>query len=179
MLIVVVHNHFTMNRRKFLALVTAGAGLGGGGYLGWNWYNTPTIPSGMDVETLHVERDVSANNFSRDGESLAWEEEYHTVIEDRETADRELESIDSVTKFIEDTNFEESYIVVVQNGMQSDPDLELDTINRVENGINIEVSIDAPRVGGDDLINHSLLIRITDSEDGLPETITVDIEGYV
>ena len=44
-----------MNRRKFLDLVTAGAGLGGG-YLGWNWYNSPTIPSGMDVETLHIER---------------------------------------------------------------------------------------------------------------------------
>ncbi|ELY32593.1 hypothetical protein C500_03679 [Natrialba magadii ATCC 43099] len=133
----------------------------------------------MAVETVHVERDVLAANASRDGEPLAWKEEYHTIIEDPETADSELADIGSVTEFIDNTTFDDSYIVIVQNGMQSDPDLVLDAISRLENGLNIEISIDAPRMGGDDLITHSLLIRITDLEDGVPETITVDIEGYV
>ncbi|ELY42351.1 hypothetical protein C495_15142 [Natronorubrum sulfidifaciens JCM 14089] len=134
----------------------------------------------MNIETLHVERDVSANNFSREGESLAWKEEYHTVIEDVDTADRELEDIGSVTKFIDETNFNDSYMVIVQNGVQSEPDLVLDTIKRIENGLKIEISIDYPWFGvNDDLITHSLLIRITDSKDGVPETVTVDIEGYV
>lgn len=167
-----------MNRRTFLATTGSGFGLAGG-YLGWRWYRSSPSPAELDVETLYVDRDVSTTDFSREGESMSYGEEYHTVVDDSATAERELDDAESVTEFVSDTDFDESYLVVVQNGMQSEPDLVLDSVRRTDNGITIDVSIDAPRAVDDDLSIHSLLIRVADAGDGLPETVAVDIDGYV
>lgn len=168
-----------MHRRTYLSTAGAGIGVVGGGYLGWSQYLSRSAPTELTVETLYVDRDVSSTSFSRDGKSLAWKEEYHTVIADVDTAESELADIDSLTAFVDDTDFDESYLVVVQNGMQSEPELVLDTIERRADGIEIELSIDAPRGVDDDLVIHSLLIRVTDTRDGVPETVAVDIDGYV
>lgn len=167
-----------MQRRTFLAL--GGVGLGATSvYAGWTVFSSPTIPDGMEVETLYVEGDVSAEHFSRDHGHMDSGEEYATIIETEETADREMSGDESVTEFIADTDFSASYLVVVQNAMQSMPDLELDSIHRRDEGLRIDVSIDAPWSGvDDDLITHSLLIRITDDESGAPDTVDVNIDGY-
>lgn len=173
-------NVSTMIRRE---LITAGAGVGFAGiagYVGWNWYNGPSIPDGLTIETLYLKRDVFTPDSSRDSESLAAREQYHTIVEDEETATRELQDLDAVTDFIEKTDFDDSYIVVVQNGMQSEPDLELDVIERIEDGLRLEFSIDAPLSGvDDDLVTHSFVIRVSDEREEAPETIDVTIEGYV
>jgi hypothetical protein len=63
--------------------------------------------------------------------------------------------------------------------MQSEMELVLDAISRREDGLYLDISIDSPRSGPDDLLVHSLLVRVTDEGGGVPEDVSVDIEGYV
>jgi len=168
----------SMNRRRFLAL--GGVGIGaGGGYIGWRWYSSPSIPDGMRVESQHFEKDIVSENSSRDTEFLEWQEEYRTVLSEREAVNREIIDDVSITPFLDDTDFEDSYLIVVQNGMQSEMELVLDAISRRRYGLHLDVSIESPRSGPDDLLTHSLLIRVTDKDEGVPEKVSVDIEGYV
>lgn len=165
-----------MDRRSLLAV---GGLLTAGGYLGWNWYRSPTIPDGMNVETLYRERNVRAETPHQGG-SLAWKEDDHVLLSDVESATDKLVTDGSVGEFVDETDFDESYLLLVQNGMQSEPDLELSAIKRTDGGLHLEISIYAPWFGvADDLVTHSLLLRITDRDGGVPETITVDISGYI
>lgn len=167
-----------MNRRRFLAF--AGLGIGtAGGYIGWRWYHSPSIPDGMRVKTKHLEMDVLTDNSSRDSRSLGWREEYQTVINSEKHANKETIDYNTVTSFLNNTDFDESYLIIVQNGMQSEMELVLNAISRQEDGIHIDISIDSPRSGTDDLLTHSLLIRITDKDEEIPENVSVDIKGYV
>ena len=160
-----------MNRRKFLAV--GGLGLGTGGYLAWNRFQSPSIPDGMTVETLYLERNVFDPR-----DVFALREESYTLIADEETAASEFDDVEQVSAFSDETDFDESSILVVQNGMRSEDDLELDAIERTEDGIQVAVSIDQPLIPDhDDLITHSLLIRITD-EKTVPDPIDVSIAGY-
>jgi hypothetical protein len=166
-----------MNRRNFLAL--GGVGIGAaGGYVGWRWYS-PSRPDGIETETEHFERDVLSENSSRESEFLEWKEEYRTTVPDRDAARSELIDHDSVTSFLNNTDFEESYLIVVQNGMQSEMELLLDGVSREEDGLHLSVTINSPQGGPDDLLTHSLLIRVIDEHKGVPEGVSVDIEGYV
>ncbi|QCC57179.1 hypothetical protein DVR14_00065 (plasmid) [Natrinema thermotolerans] len=134
----------------------------------------------MSVKTLYSERDILTQQSTRESESLAAREEFHTLIETQDVASREFISTNSVADFITATDFSESYLVLIQNGMQSQPDLVLDSIRRLEDGLQFDVTIDAPIFGvDDDLITHSLLVRITDRQENIPEVIEVDINGYV
>ncbi len=166
-----------MNRRNFLAL--GGLGIGAaGGYFGWRWYS-PSRPDGMEVETQHFERDVLSENSSRESDFLEWKEEYQTTVTDRDAARRELIDSDPVTSFLNNTDFDESYLLVVQNGMQSEMELVLDGVSRQGDTLHLNVTITSPQGGPDDLLIHSLLIRVIDEERGVPEDVSVDIEGYV
>lgn len=166
-----------MNRRNFLAL--GGLGIGAaGGYFGWRWYS-PSRPDGMEVETQHFERDVLSENSSRESDFLEWKEEYQTTVTDRDAARRELIDSDPVTSFLNNTDFDESYLLVVQNGMQSEMELVLDGVSRQGDTLHLNVTIISPQGGPDDLLIHSLLIRVIDEERGVPEDVSVDIEGYV
>ncbi|WP_255190798.1 hypothetical protein [Natronobeatus ordinarius] len=158
-----------MDRRKFLAV--GGLGLGAG--YAWNRSRSPSIPSGMTVDTLYYEGNVFD---ARD--VFGSREESHTIITNKETAATEFRDVGQVSDFIKETNFEESYILVAQNGMRSEDDLELNSIERIENGLQVAISIDKPLLPDhDDLITHSLLIRISD-EKSLPDSIDVRIDGY-
>lgn len=167
-----------MNRRRFLTVAGLGVGTAGG-YVGWRWYRSPSVPDGMRVETKHLERDVLTKRSSRNRNFLEWREEYRTLIPDKRDADEQIIDDDPVTSFLDSTDFEDSYLIVVQNGMQSEMELFLDAISRREDGIHLDISIDSPRGGPDDLLIHSLLIRIIDDVGGVPENVSVDIEGYV
>jgi len=133
----------------------------------------------MEVETQHFERDVLSENSSRESDFLEWKHEYQTIVTDRDAARRELIDSDSVTSFLDNTGFDESYLIVVQNGMQSEMELVLDGISRQAESLHLNVTINSPQGGPDDLLTHSLLIRIIDEKRGVPERVSVDIEGYV
>jgi hypothetical protein len=110
---------------------------------------------------------------------LEWREEYHRILANTEAVNREIVDTGPVTAFLTDTDFEESYLVVVQNGMQSEMELVLDAISRRTGGLDLDISIDSPQGGPDDLLIHSLLVRMTDEKRGVPEELSVDIDGYV
>lgn len=165
-----------MKRRRLLTLVILGIGFPGG-YLAWSHYQRPDLPDGMSIETRYLKQDVLRSGSLRETDHLGWKDEFHTVIEDSNRAQKHLDT-GFVGDFVEATDFNSSYLLLVQNGMQSQPDLVLDSINRTEDGLQIDISIDAPRSGADDLGPHSLLFRITDRNGGVPESVTVDIGGY-
>jgi len=133
----------------------------------------------MEVATQHFERDVLSEDSSRESDFLEWKEEYQTIVAERDAARRELIDSDSVTSFLNDTDFDESYLIVVQNGMQSQMELVLDGISRQEDSLHLNVTINSPQGGPDDLLTHSLLIRVIDEAGGVSEGVSVDIEGYV
>ena len=56
-------------------------------------------------------------------------------------------------------------------------ELTLDEISRTANGLHLAVSIDSPSSGPDDEVVHSLLVRITDEQAGVPAEVTADVEG--
>jgi len=167
-----------MNRRAFLAACGLGTGAFGG-CLGVGPGAPPSVPDGVSVATTHLEADVLVDGSDRGSEFPAWKSEYHTVIADGAAADERLVDDPSVGAFVEATDFEESVLIVVQNGMQSQMELVLDAVERLEDGLRLHVSIDAPQGGPDDLRIHSLLVRVTDRDRRVPESVSVAIEGYV
>jgi hypothetical protein len=92
------------------------------------------------------------------------------VISDPKTANSGLINDNSISPFLANTDFEDSYLIIVQNGMQSETELVLDTISRRKKGIHLDISIHSPQSGPDDLLIHSLLIKITDENKGVPDT---------
>ncbi|WP_436346406.1 hypothetical protein [Natronorubrum sp. FCH18a] len=165
-----------MNRRQVLAVVGARAGVSGG-YFAWDWYQSPSLPDGMDVDTLYVTGNVFGEP-AREHHDVGPRDEYHRTIEDGEAAGSEIIFDDSAMAFAEETDFDDAYLIVVQTGMQTDPDLALKTISRTDDGLYLNVVVEHPWWRGvdDDLRTHSLLIKITDEKDDSPESVSVNSE---
>lgn len=138
-------------------------------------------PDGMDISTTHIQSDILVDESHRNWGSISTGDEYCTSIEDEGSANSLLDTeIDEVISFIEPTNFNESYIVLVQNVMQSDLELELGSVKKEGNKLKLSVDIEAPRNSGpDDQAIHSLLIRVTDTEPDPPDSLNVSVEGYI
>ncbi|MFC7213885.1 hypothetical protein ACFQO4_07305 [Saliphagus sp. GCM10025334] len=168
-----------MNRRRVLTLAGASASVPGG-YVAWNWYRSPSLPDGMDVETLYVSGDVFGEPAPPDRD-LGSREERHRVIEDEETGADEITFDDSAITFVEETDFDASSLVVVQTGMQTEPNLALEAVSRTDDGLHLDVTVEHPwwRGVNDDLGIHSLLVRVTDERAEALESVSVAIEGYV
>lgn len=167
-----------MNRRRFLTFCGLGIATAGG-YFGWRRYHLPSIPEGMKVGTQHIEGDIFVEDSSRDSKFLEWQEESQTLITKRKEVNREIIDGESISPFLNDIDFKDSYLIVVQNGMRSEMELVLDGIFQREYGFHLNVSIDSPRGGPDDLLTHSLLIRVINEDGEVPEEISIDIKGYV
>ena len=168
-----------VNRRTLLALVGSVVSVPGGYYV-WTKHQSLSLPDNMDVDTLYVTGNVFGEPALEDDE-VKLKESYHRVIADEETAVNEITFNDSAMGFAGETDFDDSYLIVVQTGMQSEPDLALKSISRTDDGLHLDVAVEHPSWRGvnDDLTTHSLLIRITDEIDTTPESVSVDIEGYV
>ncbi|MFC7231931.1 hypothetical protein ACFQMM_21905 [Saliphagus sp. GCM10025308] len=168
-----------MNRRRVLALVGASASVSGG-YVAWNWYQAPSLPDGMDVETLYVSGDVFGEPAPPDRD-LGWREERYRIIRDEDMGTDEISFDDSAIAFAEETDFDASSLILVQTGMQTEPDLALEAISRTDGGLHLDVTVKHPwwRGVNDDLGIHSLLVRVTDERDDALESVSVAIEGYI
>lgn len=127
---------------------------------------------------------ITGNVFGEPATSeqdLGPHETYHRIIETEQRAIDEITFDDSAIDFVNQTNFADSYLIIVQTGMQSEPDLELEAISRTDDGLYIDVAVEHPwwRGVSDDLVTHSLLIRGTDETGDIPNSVSVDIGGYV
>lgn len=169
----------TMNRRAFLILGAFGI-ITGSGYLWWMRDHSPTLPDEMEANTLHLEQDVVSEDTTYDRNLTGWKDEFYTIIADADTAFSDLANSNVVSEFLDETDFDEAYVLLVQNIMQSEMELVLKEIDRTDDGVYVDIKINPPRGGGpDDQIVHSLLIRITDELRGIPESATVNIDGYI
>lgn len=155
-----------MNRRTIL-FGLAGGGLAVGGYAIWRLEQA-------HPDRVHVVGDVFTDG--RHGGNLDWKEQYHTIIENEATAETVL--TDTVSSFVAATDFTDSSLLVIQTGVQSSAVLKLETIEWIDGSLHVDVAVTYPGGGsGDDLITHSLLIRITDK--ATPEDVNITITGYV
>lgn len=134
----------------------------------------------MDVETRYLTGNVFGEPAPAEHD-VGPREQYHRVIEGADTAAKAITFNDTAIGFAEATDFNESYLIVVQTGMQSAPDLVLEAISRTDEGLHLAVAVAHPSWRGvdDDLITHSLLVRITDQTHDRPEAVSVAIAGYV
>lgn len=167
-----------MNRRRLLAAFGGGTGTLAAG-VAWRRVRGPTAPAGIEVATEHLPTDVLARAPDRDPEFPGWKSEFHAVVPDAAAADERLVDKPPVEEFVAATDFSTSVLIVVQNGMQSAMGLVLDAVEREANGVRLDVSVDAPSGGPDDLRTHSLLVRHTGADPRVPDRVAVDIDGYV
>lgn len=137
----------------------------------------PDLPDGMAVETAYTSSGVLGDEQEWFGEPR---DEHHVVLSDAGSANERVTATDpSIESFVESVDFEQSYLLIVQNAMHVTPDLVLSEIERVDGGLHVEIAVDYPGHDiSDDLRVHSLLIAITDERDGVPETLAIDIQGY-
>lgn len=168
-----------MNRRNALAVIGSGISIPAG-YVAWNRSQSISLPDGISVDTLYIIGNVFGEPATAD-QDLGPREEYHRIIQTEQRAEDEISFDDSAIGFVETTNFGDSYLIIVQTGMQTEPDLVLEEISRTDDGLHIDVAIEHPWWQGvsDDLMIHSLLIRATDETGIIPNSISVDIDGYV
>jgi len=162
-----------MKRRTVLA---AGglAVLGTGGYL-YSWLShSATIPDGMTVETLYVTQPVfTEQQYERPGVR----ESESLLVSDETAAEELFVESESVQQFVTKTDFEQSYVVVVDHRRSSSWDLYLDSIERVSpDKLSVTgVAQNWPPEQVDDLGVHVLLLRITDEEHPVPDNLTVTV----
>ena len=138
-----------------------------------------TLSEGMDVETRHWVADILEGGIwyqRREREESV--SRYHELIEDETTAQNRIDGDEEVREFVEETDFAESYLVAIQNMMQSARWLELRHIDRTTHGLDIVVETASPDGPyGDDAAVHSLAIRVTGERTGTPDELHVTIDG--
>lgn len=135
--------------------------------------DSPSLPPGMSVRAEHVVYDVLE---PRERAGPGYKETSHRVFTERDDAMESIASDYLPPNFLDDTDFGGSFLVVVQYGRQSATWLELDHIERTDDGLDIVARVEEPSGGyGDDLAVHSLLLRITDRRAGVPDSVSATV----
>lgn len=134
----------------------------------------PTLSGGLSVETQRwdgcVLSEMPVCNTADNG--------YNTIIPDRTTARNRLIEKSEIDTFIEETDFSESYVLLVQYRMQSVRWLTLRAIERTETGLRVGVTTESPDGSyADDAVPHTLAVRITDEKSNGPRRIIVSVDG--
>lgn len=174
-----------MDRRRLLALsgLSALTGLSGCA-VGRGWCskkralfsNSPDTPAGMAVETKNW-GDGLIDPRGRDypfavvvTSAAAAKDDVARLRTNREDYDPET--------FIDQTNFDDSYLILIQwFGSSSSDDLELSRIERRENGVHVTAEVIEPcGASTGDMSGHSLFVRVTDERAEAPERATVHVD---
>lgn len=132
----------------------------------------------MAVETRHWVADVLEDSIwqqkRKNGEDPG---AYDTTIADRSAARERIADTETTDGFVEETDFDRSYVVIAQNVMQSARWLELGWIERNEDAISMAVTTEEPDgLYGDDAAAHTLAVRIPDEKADVPDTTSVVID---
>lgn len=80
--------------------------------------------------------------------------------------------------FIEQTSFDDSYLILVQwFGSSSSDDLELSRIEQRENSVHVTAEVIEPcGASTADMSGHSLFVRVIDERAAVPERATVQVD---
>ena len=167
-----------MKRRRYLATSCLGVLSASSGCAVVSGLRT-SLPDGMTTDTHHsvrpeALRDGVAPNVQSGGRPPVI---YETLLTDREMALERANTDSSAYEFIRNTDFDRSYIAVVEYfGTSSSRWLELRSIERGEVDIHVVAEVKTPRSGvSDDQAIHSLLVRITEENRERPSEISAEI----
>lgn len=138
--------------------------------------DSPEIPAGMTVETASWSMDLVA---PRGGDrpytvvATSRTEANETVIFPR----TKLEDLDPRT-FIEQTNFDDSYLILVEwMGASSSDKLSLSRVERREQGVHLTAEVIEPcGASTSDISVHSLFVRVSDERAEASEKATVHVD---
>lgn len=162
-----------MHRRRFLSgLAIVPFGLGGCLGTGAN----SNIPDGMTVETHHrVGSHLVDDEIEPSGERPR---SYQTIIHSNTVAEERMSDAAEVEEFSKETDFDQSYlVVVVAAAWPSGARLELQEIERSDGGMCVRIVPASPDEVGDDAAVHSLAIRISEEDAGIPGEVAITIDG--
>lgn len=163
-----------MNRRRFLASAALAGLAGAAGCTGER--DDPIIPDGMTVETRHRVANVLATDFRE----RRTDDFPPVVLADADEARDRIDASAEVREFAQETDFDRSYLLVVQSTGSSEEWLELRLIERTDAGLGVEVVFDANTGAPPDVsAAHSLVIRVTDERMGLPDEVDVTVDSIV
>jgi len=138
---------------------------------------SPSIPEGMTVETLYDKRDFIRDTPSLRGGPIEAYEVVEVLIRDSETAKESFVGYEELDTFVERTGFTDSYLLLIQYATRPAEDLHLDSIEQHNNGMQVTIYVE-DNPGGDALATHSLLLRITEPVNEIPESVAIDLEGH-
>ncbi|WP_255171410.1 hypothetical protein [Natrononativus amylolyticus] len=139
----------------------------------------PSVPESMTVETEHWPKDILEKGlWYQQREQEEPPSNYYTVIADKKAVGKKIAEDVDAEEFTSETDFDQSYLLVVQNMMQSARWLELQRINQREEGVDVDVVTESPDEDyADDATVHSLLIRVSDQTEGVPTELNVTIDS--
>jgi len=164
-----------MDRREYVTTALTPLVIGVSGCIG----SLRDTPRGIAVQTLHtVGSYLEETEVEAGSEVLS--EQY--TITDHETA-RALLAVQEhpeIADLITRTDFTRSYlVVVVAVGWSSHEWLEVDEIERIEEGIRLAIKSEyhEDEIPPDDVATHSLVVRITDEAASIPERVLIEIDG--
>lgn len=163
-----------MKRRRFLALggtgVTATSAVGAAKIFSVGPFShTPSLPKGMQVETTVVFRPASKAVDEND----RYEAGYTTVIPDATAADERLIDSAEINEFVAKSDFSDAYLVTMFQWGSPSEELRLGAIERRSDGLHITLEA-VQQGGGESAYTASVLLRITDTERGLPTKVTTE-----
>lgn len=173
----------SMNRRKSIALISGIFSTFLSGCVGviemtpWGSSNSE-VSDGIEYESEYFKGESVINNGLWDRRmDPDTDNQYHTVVDSEETAVKRFVRDSAASEFVEGINFDESYLLIVEYGMQSDKDLKLKKIDRKENEYLVDFGIESPRSIGDDWIVHSYLLELTDTHSTRQREFLIRIDG--
>jgi len=164
-----------VRRRTLLSL----CGLGACSVSGCAGQDSQPTYGARGVDTRFFDDDVLTASAQRPADALREpRDEYHAIVDDETAAETTLVDDSSSTSFIDGTNFDRSYLVVVQNMMPHGLALRLDDIARQGDVVHLDISVASQPSGYDVLEVSSLLVRVTDEDERTPDEASVTISGY-
>lgn len=153
-------------------------GIAASGCLGW-WRN-PETPEGVNVETLHRGTNaVDDDEVRREFDMRSAHDAHVELIMDDQSGEQRLHLDEDTAQFLQETDFDEAYVLVVIAGLWPGRfTLSLNRLERVDSGFHLVIESEEP--SGDIPVDeslHSLLIRITDEQDGIPQRVELTMDG--
>ena len=169
-----------MNRRQILRGLGTCLPVGLAGCAGFG--SNPDTPEGIEVDIYYP-----GNPMTDDEEPLKsldrhddTPESYQTILKRRSGADERLRDEEEITEIVRNTDFEDSYLLIVVAGWWSSSyDLELTRIERASFGLRVFFRTEEPTIGEvtmDEAL-HAVVIRVTDDEREVPEEVQVIVDG--
>lgn len=181
-----------MNRREAMKIAALGPTLGFSGCSSVVDGHTEdtTLPDGMAVETAHwsdriltFHRRAPPDVYENPDAPEKLVNPYPAVFVDRTRAKNRLQSpdqdsIEEAIAFVEATDFERSYVIVIDWGYSSSSDtLSLDRIEHTEHdGLHVHTRLEQPDTRLSDGSLHSLAIRVTDTAVPYPAEVSATVD---